>query len=70
MRTIRIRGKLESAILDSPELADVKGKTVDLIVVDASGGNGTPDLTALDAIAGRDVIDEGAIHELRRASSI
>lgn len=72
MRAIRVRRKVEPAIiLNLPELAEMLGRTVDIIVLDEDGsGNGTPNLAALDAIAGRGVVDEAAIRELRRVSTI
>ena len=71
MKSIRVHGKLESSLLDAPELADLRGRIVDLVVFESSAsGNGAPDLTALDAIAGTDAIDEDAVAELRRVSRI
>lgn len=69
MKPIRVHGKLESSLLDSPELADLRGRIVDLVVFDAgTSGNGAPDLSVLDEIAGKGVMDENAVADLRRAS--
>jgi hypothetical protein len=71
MRAIRIRKTLDSQVLDLPELADLLGRTVEIIVLDEEcAPDGAPDLAALDAISGRDVVDEAAIRELRRVSTI
>jgi hypothetical protein len=71
MRAIRIRKTLDSQVLELPELADLLGRTVDIIVLDEGGpSNGAPDLAALDAIAGNNVVDDAAIRELRQVSTI
>ena len=71
MKAIRVRKRLDSQVLDLPEIAELIGRTVDIIILDESGPDGAPqDLSALDAIAGKDLIDEDAINELRRISTI
>ena len=69
MKAVRIRKKLDSQVLDLPELSNFIGRTVDIIVLDEDAPeNGKVDLAALDEIAGKDLIDETAFWELRKAS--
>lgn len=69
MRGIRVRRTVESQVLDLPELADLIGRTVDIIILDEGPSeNGRVDLAALDEIAGKDLIDDAAIWDFRRAS--
>lgn len=72
MKAIRIRKRIESVLLDLPEVADVLGKTVDIIIIveDTDLPPKTLNLAALDALAGHDIIDDAAILDLRRISSL
>jgi len=71
---IRIRTHVDSESLRLPELRQFIGKDVEIVVIEqpsvgASAG-GRRDLTALAAIAGRDLVDPEAYLELRQASMV
>ncbi|HEX4592105.1 MAG TPA: hypothetical protein VH120_19385 [Gemmataceae bacterium] len=64
MSTIRIHRTLDSDTLHLPELKPLIGKAVEITVTEAPDENGK-DWSALEAIAGQDLIDPDLI--MRRA---
>lgn len=78
MNAIRVRRRLDSRILDLPELEPMVGKIVEIIVLEdqeqdrvAAAAAAPPrDMSALDAIAGRDLIDVEAFERLREISKV
>ena len=76
MNAIRVRRRLDSHVINLPELTPMVGKTVEIIVLEESEEPQKPptahprDLKGLDAIAGRDVIDVEAFETLRRISKV
>jgi hypothetical protein len=71
---IHVRRHIDSDSLRLPELRQFIGKDVEIIVIEQSSAGtsigGRRDLTALSAIAGRDLIEPDAYVESRRASMV
>ena len=75
MRVIRVHRCVESDILHVPELKELIGKEVEILVLEEPSSQakqpmGTKDYSALSQIAGLDMIDPEAYKELRAASLI
>lgn len=71
MNAVRIHRKVESETLHLPELRSMIGKQVEIIVMEEPTPAGpTGDLSILESIAGRDLIDPDALKQLRDASMI
>jgi hypothetical protein len=73
MQAIRIHRYIDSETLQLPELRALIGKEVEIVVLEEpaqASATGTRDYSALDEIAGRDVIDPEAYRENRAASMI
>jgi hypothetical protein len=69
--TVSVRRHLESETVHIPELAAMIGKDVQIIVVERSQESaGSPDLSALDKIAGKIDLDFQAIEDLRAGSLV
>lgn len=62
--TISLRKRLDSHLLDLPELRPMIGKDVRIIVVEEPSQPARPDLSALHQLAGRIDLDDRAIEEL------
>jgi hypothetical protein len=60
MSTIRIHRTLDSDTLHLPELKPLIGKVVDITVTE-SPAEGAKDWSALEAIAGKDLIDPDVV---------
>jgi hypothetical protein len=68
MTAIRIRRTLDSDTLHLPELRPLIGKAVEIIVLAESPAEAAPpdkDWSALEAIAGKDLIDPELIEQYR-----
>ena len=75
MRVIRVRRRVDSETLQLPELRELIGKDVEILVLEepstaAGAAEGERDYSALARIAGQDLIDPDAYKELRAASMI
>ena len=72
MNAIRIRTHIDSATLHLPEIKDMIGKDVEIIVIEESSkGNGSKQkLNAFFALAGKIKLDEKAIADLRNHSKL
>lgn len=72
MNAIRVRRRLDSHVIDLPEVESMVGKVVEIIVLEEQepAGGRPRDRSALDAIAGRDVVDGDAVDALRRVSRV
>lgn len=73
MRAIRVRRCVESETLELPELREFIGKEVEIVILEDSPSRATQpsakrDYSALERIAGQDLIDPDAYKELRAAS--
>lgn len=71
MNAVRIHRKVESETLHLPELRSMIGKQVEIIVVEEpTPATATGDLSLLESIAGKDLVDPDALKQLRDASMI
>jgi hypothetical protein len=75
MRAIRVYRRLESETLSLPELKDLIGKDVEIVVLEDVRNTSPepteePDYSALAGIAGQNLIDPEAYKEGRAASMI
>ena len=72
MNAVRIRKRVDSETLHLPELREMMGKDVEIIVFeDKSAPKDQPqDLSALEAIAGNIDLDFDAIQQLREISKL
>jgi hypothetical protein len=75
MRVIRVRRCVDSETLRLPELKELMGREVEILVLEEPSSPsrrsaGKRDYSALAQIAGRDLIDPEAYKELRAASMI
>lgn len=74
MNAIRLRKRLDSHVLDLPELRPMVGRSVEIIVLDdqepLQTQSGRRDLSALDEVIRRDAIDTDAVETLRRESRV
>ena len=74
MRVIRVRRRVDSETLQLPELRELIGKDVEILVLEEPATPGASaaarDYSALARIAGQDLIDPDAYKELRAASMI
>ena len=71
MNAVRIHRKVESETLHLPELRFMIGKQVKIIVVEEPAPATPPNnLSFLQSIAGKDLIDTDALKQLRHASMI
>ena len=64
MNTIRIHRTLDSDTLHLPELRPLIGKAVDITVTESTV-EAAKDWSALEAIAGRDLIDPDVVRQYR-----
>lgn len=72
MNALRIRKRLDSDTLYLPELREMIGKEVEIIVLEDKPvvTPGTGDFSVLEELAGKDVVDPDAVEQLRKASMI
>jgi hypothetical protein len=74
MNVIRIRTRIESDTLHLPELREMIGKDVEILVLEEVSSSGASssqkDCSALVEIAGKDLIDPEVYKGLRAASMI
>ena len=71
MNAVRIHRKVESETLRLPELRSMIGKQVEIIVMEEPApASPLSDLSLLQSIAGKDLIDPDALKQLRHASMI
>ena len=75
MRVIRVHRCVDSETLQLPELKELMGRKVEILVLEEPSSPppqsaGKRDYSALSQIAGRDLIDPEAYKELRAASMI
>lgn len=71
MNAVRIHRKVESETLHLPELRSMIGKQVEIIVMEEPlPVSATGDLSLLESIAGKNLIDSDALKQLRDASMI
>ena len=73
MRVIRVRRRLDSETLQLPEVRDLIGKEVEIVIIEGAPApvqkaTGAHDYSALAEIAGRDLIAPEVYKELRAAS--
>jgi hypothetical protein len=70
MNAVRIHRKVDSETLHLPEIRSMIGKQVEIIVMEEPAAPKTGDLSLLESIAGKDLIDPDALKQLRDASMI
>jgi hypothetical protein len=73
MQAIRVHRYIDSETLQLPELRELIGKEVEIVVLEEpaeTSSTGRRDYSALDEIAGKDLIDPEAYRENRAASMI
>jgi hypothetical protein len=71
MNAVRIHRKVDSETLHLPEIRSMIGKQVEIIVMEEPiPPTETGDLSLLESIAGKDLIDPDALKQLRDASMI
>jgi hypothetical protein len=75
MHAIRIHRRVESETLQLPELRDLIGKEVEIVVLEEPGAPSRqpgekPDYSALAQVAGQNLIDPDAYQAFRAASMI
>ena len=70
MPPVCIKKRIESETLTLPELRPFLGKSVEIIVREASPASKHPDGELLEKLAKEIDFDEEAFHELRRISTL
>lgn len=72
MNAIRIHKRLDSETLHLPELREMIGREVEIIVIEEKPTitPGQGDFSLLEELAGKDVVDPDALEQLRKASMI